>query len=568
MAILGINRANRIYNRIQDRDDDYLDAIMEHTGINYSVDPKSLSNIPAEGPVIFICNHPTGIADGIVMLKILSTVRPDIKHLGNFLGARVVPLQKYLIAVNPFEERHGGNLGGLKQAMVHLSEGKSLLIFPAGEVSTWQKGWHHIADKRWDLVGMKFLRRSGAPIVPVWIDGHNSVVFRMAGKIHPRLRTALLVREAFNKRRQTIRVTIGAPISATRVKDLNDLNIYTDYLRASVDYLKGCRERPIRSIPEIEAATVDLSNIIDRPSLSALHDEMNDIASDSKLFDYSGGYTVYCCRPERIPMMMVEIGRMREITFRRIGEGSMNPIDIDRYDTYYQQLFIWDNNADTLVGAYRLGLGGEIVPKYGLDGFYTHSLFNYTKEMEPIMMKTIELGRSFVTSDYQRKPASLLMLWKGIVHVLMKYGEYRYLVGPVTISGEFQRSSKTIIVSYLRQHHFDADTAVMVRPRTGLDGIDFPIDEHLIRGVDSIDLIGKIVSDIECDERTIPVLIKKYLQMNSHVLGFNVDHTFCDALDALMLLDLLLVPEEMIHMLSKEITDVDVVARFRNVDNG
>jgi putative hemolysin len=192
------------------------------------------------------------------------------------------------------------------------------------------------------------------------------------------------------------------------------------------------------------------------------------------------------------------------------------------------------------------------MPKYGLDGFYTHSLFRYDECLGDMLSRSIELGRSFITVDYQRKPTSLLMLWRGIFAVLLSKKEYRYLVGPVTISGEFQCSSKTIIMTHLQQHHYNAEIAAHVHPRTGTKGIDAPIDRDLIKNVDNSSLIDKIVCDIEKDERAIPVLVKKYLQLNSRVVGFNVDHDFCDALDALMVLDLELIPEQKLQMLKRE----------------
>jgi putative hemolysin len=196
-----------------------------------------------------------------------------------------------------------------------------------------------------------------------------------------------------------------------------------------------------------------------------------------------------------------------------------------------------------------------------MDGFYTHSLFRYDKELEGMLGRAIELGRSFITTDYQRKPTSLLMLWRGIFHTLLTSADYRYLVGPVTISGEFQRSSKTIIMTHLTQHHFDHQLAAHIHPRTGAEGIDAPIDPRLIEKVENISLIDKIVSDIEKDERKIPVLIKKYLQLNSHIVGYNVDHDFCDALDALMILDIEQVPENRLQMILKDMTE-EVAQRF------
>jgi putative hemolysin len=290
--------------------------------------------------------------------------------------------------------------------------------------------------------------------------------------------------------------------------------------------------------------------------------EIEALGAEGKLFDYGDTYSIYLAKYEQIPNIMREIGRLREITFRAIGEGSMKDCDVDEYDTYYRQLFIWDNEADVIVGGYRMGFGGEIMQSHGIDGFYTHSLFAYDKEMGSMLGQTIELGRSFVCKAYQRKPASLLMLWRGILYALLQNTEYNYLVGPVTISGEFQRSSKTLIMHHLLQQHFDFELAQHVHPRTGAEGIDFPLDERLIKNIDSIELIDKIVRDIEMGERTIPILFKKYLQLGSHVLGFNVDHDFCDALDALMLLDLSRIPDSKVQMLAREVDDEIVARRF------
>ncbi|MBQ2247797.1 MAG: lysophospholipid acyltransferase family protein [Tidjanibacter sp.] len=557
--VFGTRKANEAYERLQHTDQS-LEAITEELDVRVVVDDKSLSNIPAEGPTIIICNHPTGIIDGIIMLQAVTRIRQDVKFLGNFLLTRVEPITPYLIPVNPFEERKGGNLAGLKLGLKHVNEGGCLLLFPAGEVSTWQKGWRHIADKRWDSAAVKFIRKSGATVVPCWIDGRNSLTFRLLGKIHPRLRTAMLCHEMFNKRGVRMPITIGSPLSASRLKEIDDLETYHRYLRATVDYLEGCREKPVRSFEDILKDQGDMGDIIPAIDKEVLRAEVEGLAPERKIFDHGDHYSIYLAPSSEIPNMMQEIGRQREIAFRSIGEGSMKSVDIDQYDSYYHQLFIWDNEASALVGAYRIGFGGEIMERFGLDGFYTHSLFRYDKELSEMLRHSLELGRSFISPSYQRRPTSLLMLWKGIFHTLLTCDDYRYLIGPVTISGEFQRSSKTIIMTHLMQQHFNHQIAAHVHPRTGAEGIDAPIDASLIEKVESMSLVDKIVGDIEKDIRTTPVLVKKYLQLGSHVVGFNVDHDFCDALDALMLLDIEEVPEQKMQMLVKEVSE-DVVAQ-------
>lgn len=547
--LFGAPKANRAYAELlRCHNPHEVDSMMKVLDVKCSYSAKSLSNIPAQGATIVICNHPTGIVDGIAMLQIITAVRQDVKFLGNFLLERADPIRPYLIPVNPFEERKGGNLAGLKEGLKHLSEGGCLLLFPAGEVSTWQSGFSNIADKKWDTAALKLMRKSGATIVPCWIDARNSLMFRLLGKIHPRLRTAMLCREVVNKRGQEYKVMIGSPLSAARLKELESLEVYGNYLRATVDYLKECRQES--SCSEVKPVAVNLAPIAEAEDNSLLVEEVASIA-DCKLLDYGEHYSLYFAPTERIPHLLREIGRQREISFRQVGEGSGNAIDLDNFDTYYRHLFIWDHEAAALVGAYRLGFGKDIMARYGRDGFYSHSLFAYDKALDGILEQTIELGRSFLTAEYRRKPTALLTLWRGLFSVLFDDKEHHYLLGPVSISGEFQRTSKTIIKNFLEQHHFDHATAALIHPRTGAEGIDAPIDASLLAGVDNIQLVDKIVSDIEQDERNIPVLVKRYLQLGSRVVGFNVDHDFCDALDALMLFHESDLPESKLQMLFK-----------------
>ncbi len=560
MSVFGLNKANKVYNDTYYAED-YTGALLAETGISYSIAPKDRGNIPAEGPMIVICNHPTGAMDGIVLIDLLTKVRPDIKFMGNFLLNRIEPLRKNIIAVDPFDSKsRDKNIKGLRDSMAHLKEGGVLAIFPAGEVATWQDGFSGIRDKEWDPAVMKFIRKAGVPVFPMYIEGKNSKMFRLAGKIHPMLRTALIPHELFNKRGKTVNVIAGTQIAVKRLEELDDAN-YSKFLRASVDYLKGSRA-PKKSAFSPDKGGQQFDDIVPRPAAADFLTELDAIKEEYLLFDF-GEQSLYCAPSSIMPNIMTEIGRMREITFRAIGEGTQKAIDLDKYDEYYYHLFLWDKVNNAIVGAYRVGFGDEIIKNHGVSGFYTDSLFRYGEQMSPVLEKTIELGRSFVAPEYQKRPASLMLLWKGIVYLLLKHKQFRNMLGPVTISGEFRDSSKTIIAAYLGKHHFNEKLGAFVKPVTGMKGIKSDIDISLIEGISSVDLISKLINDIEQEERPIPVLVKKYLSLSSSVLGFNVDPDFCDALDALMLLDMKHVPESSIAMLSKEITDIDVVARFK-----
>lgn len=568
MSVLGLNKINKIYAAAAEHPDNHTKTILQEVRTSYSVTEKDLSNISRRGGLVVVANHPTGALDGIILIDAISKIRPDVKFMGNFLLNKIEYLSHYFISVDPFDNPDvGRNFRGIKEALSHVRSGGVLVIFPAGEVATWQRGVRDVKDKVWGESIIKFVRLCEVPVVPICIDARNSLLFHLAGKLHPRLRTALLPHELINKRGKTTKVNIGAALPPKRLVDLSDIVTYGNYLRANVEYM---RLRPVRRrikiVPRLRKKPVITADEVISPTcLIALTNEMNDIRAEHQLFEY-GSYEVFFAHPRDIPNMMNEIGRMREITFREVGEGSMKSIDTDVYDQYYRQLFIWDRNEHALVGAYRMGLGDEIVDRLGLKGFYTNSLFKMSDEMIPIMRQTIELGRSFVSKAYQRKAVSLLLLWKGILHVLLKNDQYRNLFGPVTISGEFNNISKALIVKYLQQHHLNKKLASYITPKVGLDGVSAPLDVSLIEHVTNIELINKIVCDIEQDELSIPILLKKYVQLNCHVLSFNVDHDFCDALDALILLDLKKIPDDVILMLSKEITEIDVFARFRALE--
>lgn len=258
---------------------------------------------------------------------------------------------------------------------------------------------------------------------------------------------------------------------------------------------------------------------------------------------------------------MQEIGRLREQTFREVGEGTNKALDTDTYDNYYKQLFIWDNANNRIIGGYRIGMGEEIISRHGIEGFYTHTLFNISGEFEKMLSRTIELGRSFIIKEFQKKPIFLMLLWKGILHVLLDNPHYRYLFGPVSMSGDYTDASKRIAIDYIKRNHFDEKLSKCIKPRHGIKGIG-KTDVSLLKGIDNLNAIDKIVKDIEITD-TLPILIKKYLQLNGRILAFNIDPDFNYSLDAFILLDLQAVPSRTLELLSKEMNLNTVRTRFQ-----
>jgi putative hemolysin len=269
-----------------------------------------------------------------------------------------------------------------------------------------------------------------------------------------------------------------------------------------------------------------------------------------------GNYDVFFSEATAIPNVLREIGRLREITFREEGEGTNHSIDIDEYDVHYHHLFIWDNEARRIVGAYRMGKGRELYAKFKIKGFYLSTLFKIDKKFAFVLKKSIEMGRSFIVKDYQRKHLSLMLLWKGVLILLRKFPEYRYLIGPVSISNTFSNLSKELVVKVIKENYFDYELARYVKPRHKFEPkLKDNSDALLLPKYKDIKELDLLISSIESSHNKLPVLLKKYiLQLNAKIIGFNIDPKFNNALDGFIVMDFEKVPEDVIRMLSKEVS--------------
>ncbi len=564
MTVLRINKINKIYDEVsQFRGIDFIDALIEKLQLEYEVSEEELKKIPREGPLITVSNHPFGGIDGMLLVKILSGIRPDIKVLSNFVLNKIEPVSEYMLPVNPFERRKkaASSVAGIKMALEHLKQGKVLGIFPAGEVSSYNEDNFGISDREWQYTAMKMIKKANVPVVPVYFQGTNSRLFHILGLIHPSLRTVRLPAEVLNKKHKKIRIRIGNPISVKEQDTFSDISTYGRYLRAKTYTLGSVLEVKKFFRPRINRGPRVLP-VADPVPHDLIKKEIENIREEYTIFS-SEHFDVFCTPSMEIPHIMNELGRLRELTFRAVGEGTNNPMDLDEYDLYYNQLFVWDNSEEKIVGAYRVGKGQEILRRYGIKGFYLHSLFRMNRRFIPTLRQSLELGRSFIVEEYQKKPLPLFLLWKGILYFLLKHSEYRYLIGPVSISNYFSQFSRGLIMRYIRVHNFDARLARYVRPRTRYNVPGFNVDEDIIlENTDDLNKFDRFIKDVEPSDYTMPILLKRYLKLNGKIIGFNLDPKFNDALDGLLVLDLYDVPMETISSLSKEINDDSILERF------
>ncbi len=543
--LLRVRSLNAHYRMLLERrreEGSFFDQGLGVLGVQYRVTEEDLERIPTEGPVFVVANHPYGGVDGLILGSILDRVRPDAKLLVNFLLDRIDHMGGRCFYVDPFggPEAAKANLAGIKQSLRWLREGHVLATFPSGTVSHLKWWRRRVTDPVWAENLAPLIRKTGATVVPLYFGGRNSWLFQLAGLIHPLLRTALLPREMLAAKRRIIEVRIGNPISAKRLERFGSDREVMDFLRLRT-YILQNREVADKTVfaPDPRKARSGKPVVAPQPR-EKLAADIADLPPEAKLVEQDP-FVVYAARAVQVPHVLLELGRLREITFRAVGEGTGEAIDLDKFDTDYWHLFIWNREEREIVGAYRLGLTDEILPVRGTSGLYTTTLFRFKPGVIHSLDPAIELGRSFVVEKYQRKPLSLGLLWKGIGQFIAQNPKYRTLFGPVSISKEYQSLSKNLMVAYLKEHTLDPEFASKVKARNPLRSRYFgSLDRRSFRrSVRDIDDVSALISEIEREERGVPVLLKQYLKLNATLLSFNVDPAFNDSLDGLVLVDLL-----------------------------
>ena len=533
--------------------DAFIDAAFAALRMSLEIAEDDLQRIPETGPFVVVSNHPFGVLDALALIRHIRRRRPDFKlGVDGMLGA-TAQLDDALVVVSEGDHHSSRpKVSGWKQATEHLRSGGGFGVFPAGRVSSFRRSKRVVADGRWSASVAGWAVKQGCPVVPVYIDGANSPLFQLLGLIHPSLRSLRVAAELRNKKGYVLRMRIGRPIRQRDVTGLDGNEQMARFLRARTyalgaafdvrrEYFAGLR-LPKSPVP-IEV----------RQPQEALTAEVAGLDEGMKLFDH-GEFDIYLASADRIPCVLEEIGRCREETFRAVGEGTNRSLDLDEYDLYYQHLILWDREAGKLAGAYRIGEGWVIMERYGKRGFYTHSLFRMKAGFSPVLEASVELGRSFIVPEYQRQRMPLFLLWKGILSVLIQSPQARYILGPVTISSDYKRVSRALIMEFVRRHYWDAHWGQFIRPRKrfAFEEKRMDTDALLEAAGGDVKRLDRILADIEPSEAVMPVLLKKYLHQNARILGFNRDPKFNNALDGLMLLDVQDLPAQTVENLQRE----------------
>ena len=534
--ILELDGLNKTYESVYElQGPEFSEGTMRTIGVTYEVLPQQLDRLPKEGGFITVSNHHFGAVDGMILNSVIGSRRPDHKILTTFILGLIPNLKDWFISVDNFKKGGSKSMGGIREAFEHIREGRPLSLFPAGEVATYQKKKDRTAttkvieDKPWTDNMMKLIKKSGYPVYPIYFDGVNSPSFHRLGKIHERLRTVRLVHEMLNKKGQCIKVRIGHPISAEEIASM-DIATLKRYLRARTYALQAqCLDKP-------SSATTDTPAKPIAPHIAAglISKEIESL--QDKFLMSSGDYNAYLVSASDAPNCMQQIYRLREETFRAIGEGTGLELDTDQYDQYYKHLILWNIPNQEIVGAYRLGFGCDIVKDHGgIKGFYTDSLFRFGPQAPSILENSIELGRSFITEKYQREVLPLKLLFAGITIATTLDPSSKYCVGPVSISNSIPDFYKSLIVRYITKVYafppgkdFGSPTNPFVPNYLSVD------PDALLDNVKDIDAFDRLLYTMSDCQYRLPVLLRKYINCGARIACFNVDPLFSNSLDGLI----------------------------------
>ncbi|MCS7188725.1 MAG: GNAT family N-acyltransferase [Bacteroidia bacterium] len=567
---LGIEKLNHFYELCEENirtPGEFAQRVLELIGVQYPpLSSTSIEELRAHrGPLVVVCNHPFGGIEAIFLVRFLSAIRDDFRIIANFFLDRVEEVRETLLLVNPFggNEAKQFNLQPIKQAIHYLKEGGLLGIFPAGEVASLSLRTGKIREPEWNPLVGKLIQQSKAYALPLYFHGTNSFLFHLAGLINPRFRTGLLIREFVNPTARKIHYRVGRLIPPQKLLALGSAERITAYLRTRT-YLLGesveSRRRRLRL--QRHRSLRGVSSKTPTPVATPLPPEaVKDLLQSLPLSQHllkQGEWEVYVFRGSQQPFLLQEIGRLRETIFRTVGEGTGKAQDIDIYDQWYDHLVLYNTADQSIGGAYRIGRCDEIINTRGLRGLYTYSLFHMKRSLFRELHPALELGRAFIVEKYQRSYAPLYLLWRGIGKYILSYPHYRYLIGPVSLSANFPDLSKALLIAFLTDKYKAEELSEDIRGRTPYVLPPRYRQYYYTISVNSLQDVQELIEEVEGIHIKIPILIKHYLRMGARILALNIDKSFSNALDILMVTDLLKAePEQM-----RKYMDEDGYARY------
>lgn len=500
---------------------EFVEEVLRRLDVRYRVDDVERQRVPVSGGCLIVANHPLGAVDALVLLKLVGDLRRDVRIVANDWLQVLEPLRPLLLPVRVFGGRNGSE--HLNRIDAALAEGAAVIVFPAGEVS--RLGVFGIRDRSWRSGFVRYAARHRAPVVPVHVCGRNSLGFYAGAALAGPLGTALLPRQVFARRQRRIELRVAAPYwpDAAQTATGQSQAQLAHRVQQAVAALRRGRD-PLPARPEAIAHAGPMQAL------------QHAVASLEVLGETPDGKRILLLNPGGPGVVLRELARLRELTFRAVGEGTGRPLDWDRYDAWYDQLLLWDSAAQRIIGGYRVGRSHDIVAARGQDGLYTAGLFDYDPHFTPMLDAGLELGRSFVVPDYWGT-RSLDYLWFGIGAYLRRHPGLRYLFGTVSISAELPVAARDALVSYYQHYHGSDQSLARAR---------YPYAQHgpvcAALSTDAEQALRTLKINLAQLGARVPTLYKQYVELcdpgGAQFLAFGVDAEFNDAVDGLILVDL------------------------------
>lgn len=545
---LGLHALNVAHAKIEDdweagSTDNFFKLACKYLNLNY--DLEGLENIPKEGPCVIVSNHPHGMSDGLMFGDIALKVRNDVRIVVNEWLHCVRGMRPYQIKVDVYggEEAKRANMTGMREILKWLREGHCILVFPSGSAATYSHRDRRVIDDPWQANIAAIIRKTKATVVPMHIAGRTGLFFQVLSTLAKGLRANFLAREILRDGRMRHTIKLGKPILPHTIGIIESDEGLSDYLRLQSMLLR---------YPKQQAKSPSITHqqeIAPHQPTAALQAEIEALPADALYYtNHAAGLDVYAVTAQQIPQIMQEMGIERERTFRAVGEGTGAPSDLDAYDNHYIHLIMWDTRAKRLAGAYRIGLTDKIIEEKGIKGIYNAAFFRFNPKLIEVLKQGLEMGRAFITPEYQRMAASLDTLWMGIGQFLNRHPQYRYMYGTVSVSQDYTHTSRSLILSYLKQHEMHAEYAKWVQAFNPPRSYDLLSEDArlLPAGMPDIRLLASGIASIEPDGKSIPVLLRQYLRLGGKMISFGIDDDFGGTLDCLVLVDLTKTPERIL----------------------
>jgi putative hemolysin len=546
--VAGLERLEHMYRQLPGGLSplEFVDAALGALEVAYVIDEQEWHHLPRSGPLIIAANHPYGGIDGLASISALLRVRSDLRVVATTVLATLEPLREILLPIDNFGRREAfaTNVVMVRAALRHVHAGGSLLLFPAGAVSHLDLLSVSVIDPPWKRSAVRLITASAAPVAPLYVHGSNGAGFQLAGVLHPALRTAMLPREITNKRGTVLDLRLGRPIAAERIANIDEVAAVERMLRVRMYSLSAPRTSAAGVQRAATFGPAALKPLAEEAPANLIEHELAGLGPEAELARV-GALLIYCAQGSSIPQTLAEIGRLRELSFRAVGEGTGNSRDVDRFDRHYDQLIAWDSKQRRIMGGYRAVRVPEARQRHGRDAIYLSTLFELADPLFALLGPSIELGRSFVRVEAQRSFAPLLALWRGIGEYVGRYPSHARLIGPVSVSAEYGHAARELIVRYLRWHHYDPLLGAFVKPKSPfrpsrpMAGL-----RRELRHIGDIGGLSPLLPvDGEASSRDVPVLLRQYLKLGGRVIGFNVDAEFGDCIDCLTVVDLRRTPD-------------------------